>query len=64
MSTLQLIFHDLTFTYAAAPAELFKEVSFHAGAGWTGVIGANGSGKSTLVRHLLSCLHVDEARIT
>ncbi len=46
MSSLRAI--SLRFAYAATP--LFKDVTFHLAAGWTGLVGANGAGKTTLLR--------------
>ena len=50
MADLSIIFHNVSFTYAAAVEPLFTDVSLHLVRGWTGVVGANGVGKSTLLK--------------
>lgn len=45
-----LRFREVTFQYESMTAPLFRGLTVHFSAGWTGVIGANGSGKSTLIR--------------
>ena len=45
-----LSFHQVSFTYPDAYDPVFEDVTFTAGPGWTGVLGANGAGKSTLLR--------------
>ena len=50
MSDLSIIFHNVSFTYAAAVEPLFTDMSLHLVRGWTGVVGANGVGKSTLLK--------------
>ena len=50
MSHLQVIFHDVSFTYDTATIPLLTGVSAHFPRGWTGIVGANGTGKTTLLR--------------
>lgn len=45
-----LSFHQVSFTYPDAYEPVFEDVTFTAGPGWTGVLGANGAGKSTLLQ--------------
>ena len=46
----QLRFMGVSFSYPTSPEEIFSEVTFTLGAGWSGIVGANGAGKSTLLR--------------
>jgi len=50
MSLLQVIFHNVSFTYDTATVPLLASVSAHFPRGWTGIVGANGAGKTTLLR--------------
>ena len=50
MSLLQVIFHNVSFTYDTATMPLLASVSAHFPRGWTGIVGANGAGKTTLLR--------------
>lgn len=45
-----LKFQNVTFLYDSAAEPLFETISFQAGSGWMGVIGANGTGKTTLLK--------------
>ncbi len=59
MSSLHAL--SLRFAYAATP--LFKDVTFHLAAGWTGLVGANGAGKTTLLRLLAGELAPDAGHV-
>jgi len=48
-----IVFHDVSFSYDAAPDSLLSNVDFGVSEGWTGVIGPNGAGKTTILR--LAC---------
>jgi macrolide transport system ATP-binding/permease protein len=50
MNHIQVIFHDVSFTYDTASVLLLSAVSAHFPRGWTGIVGANGAGKTTLLR--------------
>src|SRR5581483_6294931 len=50
MSHLQVIFHNVSFTYDTATVPLLSAMSVHFPSGWTGIVGANGAGKTTLLR--------------
>ena len=50
MSTPEVLFHDVSFTYESGTKSLLAAVTLHLGRGWTGVVGANGAGKTTLLR--------------
>lgn len=53
MSKHHIKFNNVSFGYENSALEILTDVSFQAGAGWTGVVGANGSGKTTLLK--LAC---------
>jgi ATPase subunit of ABC transporter with duplicated ATPase domains len=46
----QIRFINVSFSYPNSPEEIFRNLSFTLGAGWSGVVGTNGAGKSTLLR--------------
>ena len=56
-------FEDVTFGYPGASELLFKNMTLHAPAGWSGVVGANGAGKTTLLLLASRLLEPDSGRI-
>jgi len=42
-------FAHVSFTHPSSSIPLFADLTFHAAAGWMGIIGPNGSGKTTLL---------------
>ena len=47
---MEILFHNLSFSYPTASADLFADLTLHFPVGWTGVVGANGAGKTTILR--------------
>lgn len=45
-----ITFQDISFAYETAGTPLFKNLTAHFPAGWTGIVGANGAGKTTILR--------------
>lgn len=56
-------FIDVDITHAEACEPLFRGISLHFDAGWTGLVGANGSGKTTLLRLAAGDLEPDSGQI-
>ncbi|MCP4218339.1 MAG: ABC-F family ATP-binding cassette domain-containing protein [bacterium] len=63
MSKGFLKFQELCFGYPGAAESLFRELTVHFAAGWTGVIGPNGTGKTTLLKLGTGILQPDSGRI-
>ncbi len=63
MKSKFLIFNDVTFVYDSASEALFRNISFQAGPGWTGIVGANGTGKTTLLKLATGLLKPNEGHI-
>ncbi|MCC6332421.1 MAG: ABC-F family ATP-binding cassette domain-containing protein [Myxococcales bacterium] len=61
MPSLSVRAQRVSFSYS--DRQLFDEVSFHLGPGWTGVVGANGSGKSTLLQLISGELRPDAGQL-
>ncbi len=58
-----LQFSNVYFSYPSAPEEMFIDLTFRVGRGWTGVVGPNGSGKSTLLQLAAGLLRPDSGSI-
>jgi ABC-type Mn2+/Zn2+ transport system ATPase subunit len=63
MNGSSLIFDNVTFFYDSASEALFRNISFRAGPGWTGIVGANGTGKTTLLKLAARLLEPTEGGI-
>jgi macrolide transport system ATP-binding/permease protein len=46
----QLVFHRVAFAYEGSVGDIFRELSVHFPAGWSGIVGENGAGKTTLLQ--------------
>ena len=50
LPTSQLVLHHIAFAYDGSGGDVFREVSVHFPAGWSGIVGENGAGKTTLLQ--------------
>ncbi|NKB72173.1 MAG: ATP-binding cassette domain-containing protein [Candidatus Latescibacteria bacterium] len=50
MGQLQVLFHDVSFSYETAVTPLLADLTLHFPRGWTGIVGANGAGKTTILQ--------------
>jgi macrolide transport system ATP-binding/permease protein len=60
---LPLLFDRVAFSFDEAPEELFKDLTLHFPAGWTGIVGSNGAGKTTLLRLATGLLAATDGRV-
>jgi ATPase subunit of ABC transporter with duplicated ATPase domains len=63
MTDPSILFHNISFTYDGATRPLFRHLSAHLAAGWTGIVGANGVGKSTLLKLATGDLAPQQGRV-